>query len=89
MKDDKIIKIPITYKQKQINKHGEGYVPCEVSDRWLQFSQEYSRCAGGDLIPVSVMTLDKNQEPKKICDLIINKDDIIRAINSAVPEIKG
>lgn len=88
MKDDKVIRIPITYKQKQINKHGEGYVQCEVSDRWLQFSQEYSRCAGGDLISVSVMTLDKNQEPKKICDLIIDRKDITRAINSAVPEEK-
>lgn len=38
MEKNKVVRIPISHKQRQLNKHGEGYVPCEVSSRWLQFA---------------------------------------------------
>lgn len=59
------------------NQFGQGYVPCEVSNRWLQFS-EYT---DDRWIPISVMTLDKNEKPKKICELILSKEDVLRALN--------
>ena len=35
----KITKLPITHKQRQINLHDFGYVPCEVSGRYLQLQK--------------------------------------------------
>lgn len=77
--NNNIVKIPISYNQRKRNEMGKGYVPCEVSERWLQFPELVSdyRC-----ITVDVMTMGRNDKPRKICDLIINMDDILRAINS-------
>ncbi|AKA70151.1 hypothetical protein [Clostridium scatologenes] len=86
MGDEKVVKIPIDYKQRKINEYGQGYVPCEVSNRWLQFADESNLCQGGEFIGVDVMTLGSDEQPKKICQLIINREDIIRALNSVVPK---
>lgn len=76
---DKVIRIPITYKQRKRNEMGKGYVPCEVSERWLQFPDNVSDYRW---ITVDVMTMGSDDKPKKICDLIFGKEDIIKAINS-------
>lgn len=77
--NEKVVRIPITYSQRKINEMGEGYVPCEVSGRWLQFPDNVS-----DLrwIPVDVMTIGSDSTARKICELVIGKEDILRAINS-------
>lgn len=76
---NKIIRVPITYDQRKRNELGDGYVPCQVSGRWLKFSEEAS---DDRFIPVDVMTMGENKVPRKICELIISKEDILRAINS-------
>lgn len=73
----KLIRIPISYRQRKINEHGEGYVPCEVSERWIQFPDEVS---DERYIPISIMTTGSKQESRKICELIVSKDDLLRAI---------
>lgn len=53
MDKEKVVRIPITYKDRQVNEQGKGYVPCEVHTRWLQFP----RTAPHErIIPVDVMT---------------------------------
>ncbi len=75
--DDKIVRIPITYKQRKINEHGEGYVPCEVSNRWLQFENT----SHDDFVTVDVMTTADSGKDHKITQLLLKKEDILRALN--------
>ncbi len=80
--DNKIIKIPINREQRLINEHGQGYVPCEVSGRWLQFPNESQVVDGKELMFVDVMTYDINQNIRKICNLCLSREDILRALNN-------
>jgi hypothetical protein len=42
---------------------GKGYVPCQVSGRWLQFSEESTVLLSGEYIPIDVKTLGKDGKP--------------------------
>ncbi|MCB2354464.1 hypothetical protein [Clostridium estertheticum] len=79
MMDDKIIEIPISYDQRKINEYGQGYVECGVSNRWLQFNKQSPDLK---VITVDVMTLNTNDKPHKICEMVLRVDDIMRALNS-------
>lgn len=79
MNDNKIIKIPISYDQRKINEYGQGYVPCAISNRWLQFHEETTDLR---FISVDVMTLNTDNNSHKICELVLNIEDIIRALKS-------
>lgn len=69
--------------QRQRNSMGDGYVPCMVSGRWLQFPKmSDGKCQSGEFIDVSVMTLDSNEKPRKICSLVITREDIKRALKA-------
>lgn len=83
---DKVVRIPINSKQRSINEHGQGYVPCEVSSRWLQFPDQSTLLNCGELMFVDVMTYDSNDNPKKICNLCISREDIMRALNNVKPK---
>ena len=78
MTEDKIVRIPYYSNAAKIKRIGCGYVPCEVSERWLQFSK-YSSENG--LIPVQVMTKGKNGD-SLICELILKEHDILRALKT-------
>ncbi|MDP1419219.1 hypothetical protein Q8G35_12435 [Peribacillus simplex] len=77
--DNKLIKIPITNAQRKINEYGNGYVPCEVTERWLQFSENGS---SNGLVEVNVMTLGANDKPRKVCELVLTKENILRALEN-------
>lgn len=77
--EKKIVKIPISYEQRKINENGVGYVPCQVSGRWLQFN---TMVQDEKYIEVNVMTQTENNKFKKICELVLSKEDLLRAINS-------
>jgi hypothetical protein len=80
----KIVKFPISHKQRLINKKGDGYVPCEVSDRWLQFNDVSHMVGNRELIELSVMTNGKNG-PYRICNLIVEKEDLERVLDMVEP----
>ena len=83
MNKDKLIKFPISYSQRIKNQMGKGYVPCMVSERWIQFpSKSGGNFSAGEYIEISVMTMGHDEKPRKLCDLVVTKEDIIRAINS-------
>ena len=52
-----IKKFPITFTQRQKNERGKTSVSCQVSDRWLRFSEESTKLEGGEFISLDVMTL--------------------------------
>ncbi|MDW7618033.1 hypothetical protein SC499_26120 [Peribacillus simplex] len=76
--DNKLIKIPITNAQRKINEYGNGYVPCEVSERWLQFSEDGS---SNGLVKLNVMAIGANK-PRKVCELVLTKENILRALEN-------
>ena len=82
---DKIRKIPISYHTRLKNQLGKGSVPCKVSDRWLKFPSDSSIFDDGEYIIMDVMTT-KDDKHRKICELIITKEDIIEAINRIKPK---
>ncbi|AUN11581.1 hypothetical protein [Clostridium botulinum] len=86
MDNEKVIKIPISYSQRKINEMGNGYVPCEVSERWLQFDNESISLRSGEFIGVNVMTLGSDEQAKKICSVILNIEDIKRALANVKPQ---
>jgi hypothetical protein len=56
-------------------------VPCHVSDRWLRFEErEQFEVLDEDLIQVDVMTRDDDDEPYKLCELVVARGDLLRAI---------
>ncbi|HLR60648.1 MAG TPA: hypothetical protein VK094_09280 [Pseudogracilibacillus sp.] len=73
-----VIPIPVSFEQRQINEHGEGYVECAFTEKWLQFPEIVS---DEKLIPVKVMA-KINGEARQVTQLILNKEDLLRAAES-------
>jgi hypothetical protein len=76
-----VIKLPITKSQRYRNKLGKLAAQCIVSERWLKFEQEYTSYGGNDLITLDVMTLDITESPRKLCQLILNRQDLEQALH--------
>ncbi|CAN5642310.1 hypothetical protein BH23GEM9_BH23GEM9_06870 [soil metagenome] len=56
-------------------------VPCHDSERWLKFAErEQYEALDEDLIQIDVMTLDEDGEPYKLCELVVSRGDLLRAI---------
>lgn len=80
--DKKIIKIPITYEQRKRNEKGKGYIPCQISGRYLKLNLEHSPSNPQEWINGDVMTEDTvDGNDKVLCHMIIKKQDIIDALN--------
>jgi hypothetical protein len=61
-------------------------VSCYVSGRWLQFTggAHYESMEKDDLVALDVMTLDQNDRPRKLCELVLYRGDLLRALE-AIP----
>lgn len=80
---NKIIRFPVSTLQRLKNENGPGYVPCMVSERWLQFPKKSAgHFNAGEFIDIQVMTKNVDGVTKKLCDLIITREDLQRAIAS-------
>jgi len=87
-KDSKIIQFPVrppkpanydkAHKDKMLDENGEGCIPCFVSNRWLQFNTMSDMCDSKELVMMNVMTLSKNGYPHRLCEMVIEKEDLIR-----------
>lgn len=56
-------------------------VACHVSERWLRFEErEQYEVLDEDLIQLDVMTRDDDGEPYKLCELVIARGDLLRAV---------
>lgn len=54
-----------------------GIVECQVSGRWLQFPEKSAEVGGKEFMFVDVMTLGGNEQPRKICEMVLAKEDLI------------
>ncbi|NJD09351.1 MAG: hypothetical protein FIB01_02530 [Gemmatimonadetes bacterium] len=57
-------------------------VRCHHSERWLQLSprEQFDALGDDDLVHVDVMTLDEERAPYKLCELVVARGDLLRAI---------
>lgn len=57
-------------------------VACHVSERWLQLlpREQFDALGDDDLVHVDVMTLDDEGAPYKLCELVVARGDLLRAI---------
>ncbi|MGH7476654.1 MAG: hypothetical protein ACRELD_10220 [Longimicrobiales bacterium] len=67
---------------------GEGSglaVRCRLSPRWLRFVRgpQYDALAQDDLLRMDVMTAGDRGEPYKLCELLISRGDLLRALAAA------
>lgn len=69
------------WKERWQQRHGDFAVPCLVSGRWMEFSQEGStRLPEGEALVVSVMTEGTSEQAKKLCELIVTREDILKVL---------
>lgn len=59
----------------------EHKAECQVSSRWLQFPQTAQTVGGASFMFVDVMTMNGDEQEKKICQLILTKEDLIEILN--------
>lgn len=56
-------------------------VRCHVTERWLRFQERTQyEMMDEDLIQLDVMTLDDDDEPYKLCEMVVARGDLLRAI---------
>lgn len=77
----KILKMPSKYTALRNNKD-ELCVNCELTYRWLRFSDIYSDAQNRKVAFVDVMTTNIDGVDKKICGLAVCVDDLAKVINS-------
>jgi len=53
-----------------------------VSERWLQLNprEQFDALGEDDLLHLDVMTLDDEGAPYKLCELVVARGDLLRAI---------
>lgn len=54
---------------------------CEVSSRWLQFPETAQTVYDAPLMIIDVMTLNGDDQEKKICQLVLSKDDLLQILS--------
>ena len=83
---DKVTRFPITEYQRICNLQGKFSVPCEVSERWLAFDPISSNVQGGEFISLDIMTMNTDGQPKKLCGLIITRENLMEALSKVKPK---
>lgn len=62
---------------------GDRGVRCYVSNRWLAFPEK--GWGKEDLLLVHVMTLDGDDDPKRLCELVLPRAELERALRTVKP----
>jgi hypothetical protein len=60
-------------------------VPCQSSQRWLRFvrAPQFDALAQDDLLRLDVMTAGSDGEAYKLCELVLARGDLLRAVAAA------
>lgn len=82
---DNVISIPITYSTRKKNEMGKGYVPCEISSRYLKI-KGISEVKNDKLVILDVMTENDKGKGKKICEMVISLEDFSQAVNEMMED---
>ncbi|MFJ1470086.1 hypothetical protein [Massilia orientalis] len=78
-------KYPSLYERVHLAKLMEGRVDCAVSGRWLQFPATAQEVEMGgctqELMFVSVMTTNEDHKDRKLCELVLAREDLLHILN--------
>jgi hypothetical protein len=67
-----------TWRARWRQQHGDFSVPCFVSSRWLEFSQQgTTRIGAGEVLSIAVMTEGADEQPRKLCELMVTREDLM------------
>lgn len=79
----KVVPFPLSQYRRMKNHRDPRYVPCMVSGRWLQFPKESAgHFGGGEFISLDVMTETEPGVHRKLCDLVVTREELQRALDS-------
>jgi hypothetical protein len=65
------------HRRANLNK---GKAPCQVSGRWLQFPERAREFTDGTYLAIDVMTCDSDGNPRKLCELVLVKEDLLELL---------
>ncbi len=86
--DNSMIRFPSIFNRRK-RSMGPRLVECQVSTRWLEFPESsIGTFRDGEYIAVSVMTLGSDEEPKKLCDLILTREGLSAALGAVMKTVK-
>ena len=68
---------PTRSERMRLARIMEHKAECQVSSRWLQFPETAQTVGGGSFMFVDVMTLTADENEKKICQLVLAKEDLL------------
>jgi hypothetical protein len=84
---DNVTRFPGRRERTRLKNIRERKVACEVSSRWLQLGKQSDAYGDGpEYLHVDVMTLDQNEKPRKLCELIVDARDL-RAVLGKLPRV--
>jgi hypothetical protein len=80
MEKGKVLKMP-KYLLEHKNNRGDMSVNCEITYRWLRFTDSYSDTKDGKVAFIDVMTTNIDGVDKKICGLAVSINELLKVIN--------
>lgn len=88
---EKIIKFPISFTQRRKNSLGPLTVECQISGRCLKFHEKSAVVHNGEFITIDIISAQINDDknPRKICELIVTREDLSEALKQVSPPDKG
>jgi len=81
-----VTRFPVSESKRIENRLGPMAVPCQVSDRWLDFDRESALLAGGEFIGVRVMTRGTGDQPRKLCSMYITRERLLEVLGKVTPK---
>jgi hypothetical protein len=78
----KVTCFPASSMQRLRNRLGKTSAPCVVSERWLRFQPESKQVGADDFMTVDVMSGSLGARSAKLCQLIVTRDDLQRALRN-------
>jgi len=79
--EDRILKQVIKKFERSQRQMAKPQIRCAVSNRFIAFSETSDLLdSGEDYMFMDVMTSDADGEPRKLCELIIDRRDLLKTL---------
>jgi hypothetical protein len=83
----KVTRFPMNSDKRRKNRLGRFAVPCRVTDRWLQFAPTSRGDHRTQWMTIDVMTGGYDDGNRKICQLIITREDLDEVLERVKPQL--
>lgn len=84
-----VVPFPMKTSTRYRNLLGQFAVPCEVSERWLEFDPTSHRLRGGEFVGLAVMTRSSDAKPRTLCRLWITREELTGVLSRVKPSEEG